>query len=153
MCSAMASSISCSVSARVCAAATTSLRRYHDVQVSTSGAWRILKRVDLSRLPAYQRYQRHDRKWERYEKPLPGHAVQFDVKFIAPLAASSRKRYYQFTAIDDLPPDAPALPPTRGVPREVRCMLGVGEYRWRSGTSRRCQRLAESAAAALDSRP
>jgi len=27
--------------------------------------------------------------------------VQIDVKFIAPLAASSRKKYYQFTAIDD----------------------------------------------------
>jgi hypothetical protein len=49
--------------------------------------------VDLSRLPAYQRYQRHDRKWKRYEKPLPGHAVQVDVKFIAPLSSSSRKKY------------------------------------------------------------
>jgi transposase InsO family protein len=57
--------------------------------------------VDLSRLPAYQRYQRHDRKWKRYEKPLPGHAVQVDVKFIAPLSSSSRKKYYQFTAIND----------------------------------------------------
>jgi transposase InsO family protein len=32
---------------------------------------------------------------------MPGHAVQVDVKFIAPLASSSRKKYYQFTAIDD----------------------------------------------------
>jgi transposase InsO family protein len=31
----------------------------------------------------------------------PGHAVQVDVKFIAPLASSSKKKYYQFTAIDD----------------------------------------------------
>ena len=77
------------------------LKRYHDIEISTSGVWRILKRVDLSRLPAYQRYQRHDRKWKRYEKPLPGHAVQVDVKFIAPLSSSSKKEYYQFTAIDD----------------------------------------------------
>ena len=77
------------------------LKRYHDIEISTSGVWRILKRVDLSRLPAYQRYQRHDRKWKRYEKPQPGHAVQVDVKFIAPLSSSSRKKYYQFTAIDD----------------------------------------------------
>jgi transposase InsO family protein len=63
--------------------------------------WRILQRVDLSRLPAYQRYKRADRKWKRYEKPKPGHAVQVDVKFIAPLSSSSRKKYYQFTAIDD----------------------------------------------------
>jgi IS30 family transposase len=77
------------------------LKRYHDVQISQSGVWRILKRLDLSRLPAPQRYKRHDRKWKRYEKPMPGHAVQVDVKFIAPLASSGRKKYYQFTAIDD----------------------------------------------------
>ncbi len=38
------------------------------------------------------------------EKPLPGHRVQLDVKFIEPLAGSrsgSRPKYYQFTAIDD----------------------------------------------------
>jgi hypothetical protein len=77
------------------------LRRYHDIEVSNSGVWRILKRLDPSRLPASQRYKRHDRKWKRYEKPMPGHAVQVDVKFIAPLSSASRKKYYQFTAIDD----------------------------------------------------
>jgi transposase InsO family protein len=76
------------------------LKRYHDTQLSPSGVWRILKRMDLNRLPASQRYKRHDRRWKRYEKPLPGHRVQIDVKFIAPLAGSRRK-HYQFTAIDD----------------------------------------------------
>jgi transposase InsO family protein len=33
-------------------------------------------------------------------RPLPGHRVQLDVKFIAPLPGSRRK-HYQFTAIDD----------------------------------------------------
>ena len=78
------------------------LRRYHDLQISPSGVWRILQRLDLNRLPASQRYKRHDRRWQRYEKPLPGHRVQLDVKFIAPLAGSRRK-HYQFTAIDDCP--------------------------------------------------
>jgi transposase InsO family protein len=77
------------------------LQRYHDGQISNSGVWRILKRLGLSRLPASQRYQRHDRKWKRHEKPMPGHAVQVDVTFTAPLASPGRKRYYQFTAIDD----------------------------------------------------
>jgi transposase InsO family protein len=77
------------------------LKRYHDIEISNSGVWRILKRLDLNRLPASQRYKRHDRKWKRYEKPMPGHAVQVDVKFIAPLSSTSRKKYYQFTAIDD----------------------------------------------------
>jgi transposase InsO family protein len=76
------------------------LKRYHDVQVSPSGIWRILKRLDMSRLPASQRYRRHTDRWKRYEKPLPGHRVQIDVKFIAPLPGS-RKKHYQFTAIDD----------------------------------------------------
>jgi transposase InsO family protein len=76
------------------------LQRYHDIQISHSGVWRVLKRLDLNRLPASQRYKRHDRRWKRYEKPLPGHRVQLDVKFLAPLAGSRRK-HYQFTAIDD----------------------------------------------------
>jgi transposase InsO family protein len=76
------------------------LKRYHDVQVSPSGIWRILKRLDMSRLPASQRYRRHTDRWKRYEKPLPGHRVQVDVKFIAPLKGS-RMKHYQFTAIDD----------------------------------------------------
>jgi transposase InsO family protein len=76
------------------------LKRYHDVGVSPSGIWRILKRLDMSRLPASQRYRRHTDRWKRYEKPLPGHRVQIDVKFIAPLPGSRRK-HYQFTAIDD----------------------------------------------------
>jgi transposase InsO family protein len=76
------------------------LKRYHDINVSVSGIWRILKRLDMNRLPVSQRYKRHVDRWKRYEKPQPGHQVQIDVKFIAPLKGS-RKRYYQFTAIDD----------------------------------------------------
>jgi transposase InsO family protein len=76
------------------------LKRYHDIEVSTSGVWRILKRLDMSRLPSSQRYKSHDRRWKRYEKPLPGHQVQIDVKFIAPVGGR-KKRFYQFTAIDD----------------------------------------------------
>jgi hypothetical protein len=82
------------------------LARYHDVTISRSGVWRILKRLDMNRLPSSQRYKRHDRRWKRYEKQLPGHRVQVDVKFIEPLAGTAgpgrrKKRYYQFTAIDD----------------------------------------------------
>jgi transposase len=95
------------------------LKRYHDVQISDSGVWRILKRLDMNRLPASQRYKSRDRRWKRYEKQLPGHHVQIDVKFITPLggppaparpnpaapaAAAVRPRrakYYPYTAIDD----------------------------------------------------
>jgi transposase len=39
----------------------THLRCYYDIEISKSGVWQILRRVDLSRLPASQRYQRRDR--------------------------------------------------------------------------------------------
>jgi len=76
------------------------LRRYHDIEISPSGVWRILDRLDMNRLPASQRYKRHVDRWKRYEKPLPGHRVQVDVKFVGPIGAK-RKKHYQFTAIDD----------------------------------------------------
>jgi transposase len=66
------------------------LKRYHEVQISSSGVWRILKRLELNRLPASQRHRRHDRRWQRYEKPLPGHRVQLDVKFIQPLPGAPK---------------------------------------------------------------
>jgi hypothetical protein len=63
-----------------------------------------LKRLGLNRLPASQRYKRHNIRWKRYEKQPPGHQLQIDVKFIESLGqkGSRRKKYYhQFTAIDD----------------------------------------------------
>jgi hypothetical protein len=32
--------------------------------------WRILKRLELNRLPSSQRYKRLDKRWQRYEKQL-----------------------------------------------------------------------------------
>jgi len=76
------------------------LRRYHDIEISPSGVWRILKRLDMNRLPASQRYRRHKTRWKRYEKAQPGHRIQMDVKFIQPIG-TARTKYYQYTAIDD----------------------------------------------------
>ena len=66
------------------------LKRYHDVSISNSGVWRILKRLDMNRLPASQKHKAHDKRWKRYEKQLPGHRVQIDVKFIEPLGTPKR---------------------------------------------------------------
>lgn len=79
------------------------LQRYHDITISQSGVWRILKRLGLNRLPASQRYKSRQKRWKRYEKQRPGHHVQIDVKFIEPITttAGTRKRFYQYTAIDD----------------------------------------------------
>lgn len=51
------------------------LERYHDVKVSSSGVWRLLKKVGLNRLPASQRYKRRSTRWKRYEKQRPGHQL------------------------------------------------------------------------------
>jgi transposase len=59
------------------------LARYHDVTISTSGVWRILKRLGMNRLPTSQRYQRRALRWKRYEKQRPGHQLQVDVSALA----------------------------------------------------------------------
>lgn len=77
--------------------------RYHGVTISCSGVWRILKRLEMNRLPSSQRYKPHKQRWKRYEKQRPGHHVQVDVKFLAPIKDERGKlrKHYQFTAIDD----------------------------------------------------
>ena len=54
----------------------------------------------MSRLPANQKHRPHRTRWTRYEKPQPGHRLQLDVKFLERIPGT-RKRLYQFTAIDD----------------------------------------------------
>ena len=73
------------------------------------------KRLEMNRLPASQRYRRRSQRWKRYEKQLSGHQLQVDVKFIEPLGQKGlrRKKFYQFTAIDD----CTRLRVLRGYPR------------------------------------
>ena len=76
------------------------LERYHDIKITKSGIWRILKRLNMNLLPHSCRYRKHKDRWKRYEKPQPGHRLQVDVKFLERIKESG-KRYYQFTALDD----------------------------------------------------
>ena len=54
----------------------------------------------MNRLPTSQTDRQHATRWKRYEKPLPGHRLQMDGKFLERIPGT-RKRLYQFTAIDD----------------------------------------------------
>ena len=54
----------------------------------------------MNRLPANQKRKPTGRAWQRYEQPQPGHRLQLDVKFLERIAGT-RKRLYQFAAIDD----------------------------------------------------
>lgn len=60
------------------------LKRYHDVEVAASGVWRILKRLEMNRLPSSQRHKPHERRWKRYEKEQPRSPCPDHVKFIDP---------------------------------------------------------------------
>lgn len=76
------------------------LKRFHERSIAVSSVHRILRRHQLHRLPANQKYRPHGKRWQRYEKPQPGHRLQLDVKFLERIPGSQR-RLYQFTAIDD----------------------------------------------------
>jgi hypothetical protein len=76
------------------------LKRFHQVSIATSSVHRLLGKYWMSRLPANQKHRPHRTRWTRYEKPQPGHRLQLDVKFLERIAGT-RKRLYQFTAIDD----------------------------------------------------
>lgn len=54
----------------------------------------------MNRLPANQKHRPHGQRWQRDQKPQPGHRLQMDVKFLERIPGT-QKRLYQFTAIDD----------------------------------------------------
>jgi transposase InsO family protein/transposase-like protein len=76
------------------------LERYHDIQISESSVYRILKRQGVERLN--KKASRRSLHSKRYSKNVPGHHVQVDVKvlLLKDLKGGSIKRY-QYTAIDD----------------------------------------------------
>lgn len=76
------------------------LKRFHEVSIACSSVHRILRKHGMPRLPANQKHRPHGTRWKRYEKPQPGHRLQMDVKFLERIPGT-RKRLYQFTAIDD----------------------------------------------------
>jgi transposase-like protein len=76
------------------------LSRFHQLSLAVSSVHRILVRHGMNRFPGSQKYRSHTKRWQRYEKPQPGHRLQMDVKFLERIPGT-RKRFYQFTAIDD----------------------------------------------------
>lgn len=77
------------------------LQRYHDIKVSRNGCYNVLVRNKLNRLPD-NIPKRSRSKFKRYEKRVPSHHVQIDVKFLKLNARDGDiiKRF-QYTAIDD----------------------------------------------------
>ena len=76
------------------------LARYHDIRMSDATVSRILRRHGLSRLPHGTRMRKVHTK--RYQKQVPGHHIQMDVKFLTFIGKRGEKvRRFQYTAIDD----------------------------------------------------
>ena len=76
------------------------LARYHDIKVSSGGVRNVLVRNGINRLPANQR-KRSVKDFKRYEKQVPGHRIQVDVKFLSFQKEGKNLKRYQYTAIDD----------------------------------------------------
>ena len=76
------------------------LQRYHGIKISSGGVYGVLKRNYLNRLP--QNAKKRTVLTRRYEKQVPGHHIQMDVKFLKFKDNSGKTvKRYQYTAIDD----------------------------------------------------
>jgi len=76
------------------------LERYHGIKISGGGVYGVLKRHGLNRLPRNAKKRTvHTR---RYEKQVPGHHIQVDVKFLNFKDTNEKRiKRYQYTAVDD----------------------------------------------------
>ncbi len=76
------------------------MARYHQMRVSDATIYRVLKRHGVSRLPGKVGCRKVHTK--RYNKQVPGHHIQMDVKFLIFKNKAGKKiKRYQYTAIDD----------------------------------------------------
>lgn len=76
------------------------LKRYHNITISHGGVRNVLLRNGLNRLP--RNAKKRTLLIQRYEKQVPGHHVQVDVKFLDFKDQQEQKvRRFQYTAIDD----------------------------------------------------
>ena len=75
------------------------MARYHGIKISDASVYRILKRNGFNRLPRGTRMRKLHTK--RYQKQVPGHHIQVDVKFLTFKGKRGEKvRRFQYTAID-----------------------------------------------------
>ena len=76
------------------------LDRYHAIRISDAGVYRILRRHGINRLP--RNVGRRAVHTKRYNKQVPGHHIQIDLKFLSLCRSGSQPvKRYSYTAIDD----------------------------------------------------
>lgn len=74
--------------------------RYHGIKISVHGVQNVLKRNNINRLPENKKNSPGPH-YTLYEKQVPGHHVQIDVKFAIFTKNGKKTKRYQYTAIDD----------------------------------------------------
>ena len=76
------------------------LHRYHNIKISPGGIYGVIKRNGLNRLP--RNAKKRTVLTKRYEKQVPGHHIQVDVKFLKFKSPNGKVvKRFQYTAIDD----------------------------------------------------
>ena len=76
------------------------MARYHGIKICDSSVYRTLCRHGVNRLPRNVGLRKIHTK--RYQKQVPGHQIQVDVKFLKFIDKSRQTvKRYQYTAIDD----------------------------------------------------
>jgi transposase len=76
------------------------MKRYHGIHICDATVYRVLYRHGLNRLP--RNVGRRKVHTKRYQKQVPGHHIQVDVKFLKFIDNDKRPvKRYQYTAIDD----------------------------------------------------
>jgi len=76
------------------------LERYHNIKISSSAVYYVLRRLSLNRLPKNAKKRTVITK--RYQKQVPGHHIQVDVKFLNFTDHHGKRiKRFQYTAIDD----------------------------------------------------
>ena len=76
------------------------MERYHGIKISSGGLYHVLKRFVMNVLP--RNTKKRTVQTHRYEKQVPGHHIQVDVKFLKfEKPDGKRIKRFQYTAIDD----------------------------------------------------
>jgi transposase InsO family protein len=78
------------------------LQRYHRIKISEGGVRGVLLRHGMNRLPRNVKIKAPGPHFKLYEKKIPGHHIQMDVKFLKLKTIKGQPiRRFQYTAIDD----------------------------------------------------
>ncbi|MCG6167223.1 helix-turn-helix domain-containing protein [Leptospira sp. FAT2] len=78
------------------------LERYLSIKITAAAVYYVLKRNGMNKLPENQRRRSIPSSFIRYEKKVPGHHVQIDVKFLSFRNSKGKEiKRFQYTAIDD----------------------------------------------------